>query len=242
MTSNRRWTLGKLVAASALVLVSLLVLITNLGQRWIAEGLSRVSPGAVYFVDTDRPAVALTIDDGPDPVASPRILDVLDRHGARATFFLITERVPGNEAVLERMLDEGHEIGNHMTRDEASISLPSEAFERDLLAAHEVLSRFAAQRWFRPGSGYFNREMLKIAERHGYTTVLGSAYPFDSEIPSTSFAERHILANVRPGSIIILHDVGDRGLRAAATLEAILPELAARGLEVTTLSGLIDGA
>lgn len=241
MTSDRKWTWGKVVAGSALVLVGLVFVLTNLRQRWVAEGLSRVSPEILYFVETDRQAVALTIDDGPDAEATPRILDVLARHGARATFFLITERIPGNEEVVRRMLAEGHEIGNHMTRDEPSISLSAEAFERELLEAHEVLSGFAGPRWFRPGSGYFDREMLATAERHGYTTVLGSAYPFDSEIPSTSYAERHIIANVRSGSIIIIHDVGERGLRTAATLDAVLPELKARGFQVGTLSQLIDG-
>lgn len=241
MTSNRKWAVGKLAAGSTLVLVALVFGAAKLSPRWVVGGLSRVSPEVLYFVETDRPRVALTIDDGPDPTATPQILDVLKRHGARATFFLITDRVPGNEAVLRRILDEGHEIGNHLTREVPSIRLPAERFERELIAAHEVLSRYAAQRWFRPGSGFYSPEMLKTAERHGYTTVLGSVYPLDAQIPSAWFAERHILAKVRPGSIIVLHDVGDRGLRTAATLGAVLPELEARGLEVTTVSELVDG-
>jgi len=241
MTSDRKWPSGKLAAGSTLVLVALVFGVATLSPRWFVGGLSRVSPEVLYFVETDRPTVALTIDDGPDPATTARILDVLERHGARATFFLITDRVPGNEAILRRILDEGHEIGNHLTREEPSIQLPAERFERELIAAHEVLAGYADQRWFRPGSGFYSPEMLETAERHGYTTVLGSVYPLDAQIPSASFAERHILANVRPGSIIVLHDVGDRGLRTAATLGAVLPELEARGLEVTTLSELVDG-
>lgn len=240
MTSSRKLALAGLAAGSALLLVAFAFGAAKLSPRWFLRGLSRASPEVLYFVETDRPAVALTIDDGPDPTSTPQILDLLERHGARATFFLITDRVPGNEAVVRRILDDGHEIGNHLTREGPSIRLPAERFERELVAAHEVLSSYAAQRWFRPGSGFYNRGMLKTAQRHGYTTVLGSVYPLDAQIPSASFAERHILANVRPGSIIVLHDVGERGTRTAATLGTVLPELEARGLEVTTLSELVD--
>jgi peptidoglycan/xylan/chitin deacetylase (PgdA/CDA1 family) len=72
-------------------------------------------------VDTRAKAVALTLDDGPDAATTPAILDLLRQHGARATFLLITSRVPGNEELVRRMLAEGHEIGNHMPRDEPSI-------------------------------------------------------------------------------------------------------------------------
>ncbi|MEE9579507.1 MAG: polysaccharide deacetylase family protein, partial [Gemmatimonadota bacterium] len=118
MTSDRKWPLGKLAAGSTLVLVALVFGVATLSPGWFVGGLSRVSPEVLYFVETDRPTVALTIDDGPDPATTARILDVLERHGARATFFLITDRVPGNEAILRRILDEGHEIGNHLTREE----------------------------------------------------------------------------------------------------------------------------
>jgi peptidoglycan/xylan/chitin deacetylase (PgdA/CDA1 family) len=233
--------LGKLAAGTAIVLAVSAFGAVTLGPRWVVGGLSRVSPEVLYFVDTDRPAVALTIDDGPDPASTPAILDVLERHGAEATFFLITDRVPGNDEVVRRILDEGHEIANHLTREEPSILLPADTFERELIEAHDVLLDYSAQRWFRPGSGFHSSEMLERAERHGYTTVLGSVYPFDAQIPSASFAERQILANARPGSIIVLHDGGDRGLRTAKALEAVLPELEARGLRVVTLSELVDG-
>ncbi len=238
MAANKRRR-GNVVLSGALVVVATVLFSASFEQRWIARALSEISPEVLYFVDTERTAVALTIDDGPDPEATPAILDVLEQHGAHATFFLITERVPGNEALVRRILDEGHEIGNHMTREEPSIVLSAERFERELRAAHEVLTDFAPQRWFRPGSGYFDQQMLDAAKRLGYTTVLGSAYPLDSEIPSAPFAARHILANIGPGSIIVLHDVGERGLRTAATLAAILPELEARGFQVTTLSKLV---
>ncbi len=207
---------------------------------WIVSILAKRSLGVLYLVDTQEPVVALTIDDGPDPIGTPRILDVLDQHDARATFFLITSHIPGNEEVVFRAVEEGHELANHLTADERSILLSPSEFERKLLESHDVLSRFADVHWFRPGSGWYNAEMLSILHEHGYRCVLGSVYPFDPQIPSAWFAARYVLRNVRPGSIIVLHDYGGRGERTASALATILPELNRRGFRVVTLSELLE--
>lgn len=226
----RRFSTFALMAAAAVAV--------PLNPGWVVSVLSRLSPEVTYFVETERPAVALTIDDGPDPSTTPQILDVLKRHGARATFFVVSERVRGNEELLGRIRDEGHEIANHLTEDEPSLLLPAGTFEEKLRTAQETLAPFDESRWFRPGSGWYDRQMIATVGRYGYSTALGSVYPFDALIPSARFSERYVLAHARPGAIVVLHDVGARGIRAAAALDAILPALAARGLEVTTLSDL----
>jgi hypothetical protein len=82
--------------------------------------------------------------------------------------------------------------------------------------------------------------MLSILKKHGYRCALGSVYPFDAKIGFSGFAARHVLWNVRPGSIIILHDHGARGKRTTSTLATILPELNRRGFRVVPLSELAD--
>jgi peptidoglycan/xylan/chitin deacetylase (PgdA/CDA1 family) len=207
---------------------------------WIVAMLAQRSPKVVYFARTQEPVVALTIDDGPDAVATPRILDVLTRHGARATFFLITSRIPGNEGIVARIVEENHELANHLTVDEPSIQLSPADFERRLLEAHGALSEFADVRWFRPGSGWYNDAMLATLRRLGYRCVLGSVYPFDPQLPCAWFSAHYVLWTVRPGSIIVLHDHGARGERTAAALDTILPALNRRGFRVVTLSELLD--
>jgi peptidoglycan/xylan/chitin deacetylase (PgdA/CDA1 family) len=189
--------------------------------------------------------VALTIDDGPDPATTPAILDVLEQNGAHATFFIITSRVAGNEDLLRRMVAEGHELGNHMFRDEPSIELSSEEFERQIRLSHEVLSEFAAIRWFRPGSGRYDARMLDAIERRGYRCALGSAYPFDPQIRWSWFSRRFILSTVQEGSVVILHDWDSKGRRTAKTLAKLLPALRERGFRIVTLTeleGLRTGA
>jgi len=200
--------------------------------------LARDNPRVLYQVETRAKAVALTIDDGPDAATTPEILRILERHGAHATFFIITSRVPGNEELLRHMRAEGHELGNHLVRDEPSLNLPAPEFERQLVESHEVLSCFAAVRWFRPGSGRYDARMLATLEAHRYRCALGSVYPFDPQIRWSWFSKRFILSNVRPGSVIILHDWDAKGRRTAKTLSNVLPVLAERGFRVVTLSEL----
>ena len=205
---------------------------------WLFSLLAWQSPQVLYFVDTPQPVVALTIDDGPDATTTLQILDVLKQYDSHATFFLITNRIPGNEDLVRRAIAEGHEIGNHLIEDFPSIDLPPVEFERQLLQADEALSQFAEPRWFRPGSGWYNQTMLSIANKHDYKSALGSVYPLDPQIPSSWFAAQYILWNVEPGSVIILHDSGRKGQRTIETLKVILPELKRRGYKVVTLSEL----
>ena len=189
-----------------------------------------------------RPAIALTIDDAPDRVTTPGILDTLRAHGAHATFFVITSQldtvVP--DPLLDRMQREGHEIGNHLTRDRVAIRLDSATFEHDLAAADSILRWYGPVRWVRPGSGFYSQRMARTMHRGGYECALGSVYPFDAGLGWRWLSERYILAHARSGAIIILHDREQRGERTAAVLGRVIPVLRSRGYDVVTLSELAN--
>jgi peptidoglycan/xylan/chitin deacetylase (PgdA/CDA1 family) len=204
--------------------------------RWLVPRIAARSPGCLYSVPTAQRTVALTFDDGPDRAHTREILDVLAANDTRATFFLISERVTGNEALVSAIVGEGHELGNHLTRDEPSIRLAPDAFEAAARDAGAVLARFAPVRWLRPGSGWYDAAMLATIERLGYRCALGSVYPYDPHIRSARVASAYILANVRPGAVIVLHEGGARGPRTVETLRRVLPVLRARGYGVVTLS------
>jgi peptidoglycan-N-acetylglucosamine deacetylase len=209
---------------------------------WLLNVLPALFPGCLYRVQTAVPLVALTIDDGPDPTTTPLLLAELERHQAHATFFLISSRVVGQERLVHDLVRAGHEIGNHLVEDLPSIGLGPSAFEAALLAAHRTLAPFGPLVWARPSSGWYSREMIAIMRRHGYRCALGSVYPLDAALASVGFARSFILRNAGSGRIIILHDGGRRGQRTAQVLQAILPELRRRGLQVVTLSQLVRGA
>jgi peptidoglycan-N-acetylglucosamine deacetylase len=210
--------------------------------EWLIDQLARRYPGCLYRVPPQAPPVALTIDDGPDPSSTPLILAELRRQEARATFFLIAGRIRGQEQLVRTIASEGHELGNHFTRDRASIRLSSSAFEADLLLAHRALAPYGAIKWARPGSGWYSRAMIDIMRRHGYRCALGSIYPFDATIPSPVLAARYIMWHARPGAVVVLHDGGSRGRRTAAVLSEVLPELRRRGYRVVSLSELAAAA
>lgn len=209
-----------------------------LQPEWLITKLRQSSPEVLYSVETKQSVVALTIDDGPDADDSPKILKVLDEYDAHATFFLITDHIPGNETLVRRMVAEGHELGNHLTADEPSIDLSNQVFERELIEADEVLSDYMDVRWMRPGSGWYNDDMLATIKKHGYQCALGSVYPYDPQISFSWFSAYYVLWKAKPGSVIVLHDHGTRGKRTADALKIILPELERQGFQVVTLSEL----
>lgn len=208
-------------------------------RAWLLDRLARLYPGCVYQVPTRDRLIALTLDDGPDAITTPLILAELRRHGARATFFLITGRIRGQEPLVRQLVAEGHELGNHFTRDRPSICLSADEFARDLDEAHQILVKYGSVHWARPGSGWYSRAMIATLERQGYRCALGSVYPYDASIPWSGFATWYILRNARPGAILVLHDGGARGRRTARVLGAVLPALRQRGYQVVSLSELV---
>lgn len=206
--------------------------------RWGAEILALYSPDVTFFARATQPRIALTIDDSPDADETAAILDVLKAQGSRATFFVIGGKIAGNEALLGRIRAEGHEVGNHTFHGRMSLFLASRVLASELEATDRLLGVGGDARWFRPGSGYFSRGMLDVAERLGYRVALGDIYPLDARLPWPQFHAWYIVRNARPGSIVVLHDGGGRGFRAAETLRRALPALKQKGLSVVTLSEL----
>src|SRR5687767_3153028 len=106
---------------------------------WLVNNVAAAHPGCLYHVDRDDKTVALTLDDGPDSTTTPELLKILAINHARATFFLIGNKLPGNDTLVARLVREGHEIGNHFSEDKASIGLRPRAFVRSFLTTDSAL-------------------------------------------------------------------------------------------------------
>lgn len=223
-------------------------LLARMGSRLLtpfARLMSRL-PGprnVLWCVKTRQKAVALTIDDGPHALVTPALLDVLRRHEARATFFVHGENAvaAGNEGLVERIHEEGHELANHTWRDEQSSKLSHQAFARSLRDTHDVLSEVYDATLFRPAGGWPGRWcwVARAAKKqHSYTTVLASVYPQDVRISSPEVVVDLLVRQAHDGAILVVHDGKPERRRVARILDAALPRLEERGFRVLTVSEL----
>jgi peptidoglycan/xylan/chitin deacetylase (PgdA/CDA1 family) len=228
--------LATVVIASAVLLVAACT--REAEPRWLLRALPGEYPEIVYFVPTTSPAVAMTIDDGLDAETTPLILKTLKAHGASATFFVLSDSIAGHEVLLQRVLYEGHEIGHHMTEDEVTVSLKPAAMAQKFHRAAQTLDAFAPITWFRPGSGRYNDAVLELTRSRGYRIALASVAPLDTVIHNPARMAGFVNRMVEPGSVVVLHDVGERGRRTVETLKLLLPKLKDRGYAVVSLSRL----
>jgi peptidoglycan-N-acetylglucosamine deacetylase len=211
--------------------------------RWrepVTRVVSRMIPADVlWYVDTDAPVFALTFDDGPGLQSTPGLLDVLARHRARATFFLVGERVQARPELVGAITAAGHEIANHLMRDERSVLTPDPRFRRDLARVSELLAPYGPVRWFRPGSGVFTRRMLRSAAEQNLRAVLGTLVAGNRGGPADDRIARDLLAGIRPGSIVVLHEGTPERRGVVRTTDELLTALADRGLSAVTVSELV---
>jgi len=150
----------------------------------------------------------LTFDDSPTKYTND-ILDCLKTYNIKAIFFIISDYIDGNEKIMDRIVNEGHMIGNHGTKDRPHILLDSKSFEKDILECDNKIKPWIKnndRKYFRPGFGLFNNNMIEIVKKYNYTILLGNIYPHDYFIKSVSLNTWYIKKKLKHGSIIILHD------------------------------------
>jgi peptidoglycan/xylan/chitin deacetylase (PgdA/CDA1 family) len=207
--------------------------------RGPVRAAARRWPDILFRAGAERRAVALTLDDGPDPSVTPAVLDLLAAAGCRATFFALGRAAERHPAIVARLVDEGHELGNHGWQDRPARALAAAEFEADLMSAHEVLAEHAPVSLMRPGSGLIRADQRRALRRRGYCCVLGSVYPLDAHLPQGPALGALVARWARPGDIVVLHEGPRSRVRVVAMLAAALEGLRERGLEATTVGGLL---
>ncbi|PYC76545.1 polysaccharide deacetylase family protein [Micromonospora arborensis] len=204
-----------------------------------------LAPGAVvvvWSVPTGQRLVALTFDDGPAPQWTPMVLDTLAQHRVPATFFLVGAQVRRHAHVVRGRLA-GHEVGNHSWAHRDLAQLDAVAAYDDLSRSHDAIADVtgSAPRLVRPPYGHLGGAVLHAAARLDYRLVLWSAQMVEREFPGDPAGHaRRIVADVRPGTILLGHDVGpQRRLVALRGLPAMIDGLRARGFTFVTVSALL---
>ncbi len=203
--------------------------------------LERLTPQVTYRVRTKLPLIALSFDDGPHPIYTPQVLEILKLHGAKATFFLIGDRAWRHPEIVARIKADGHEVGNHYQYfRHGLVLLHSDAdFVRNLEDVQRTLGLGDGQKVFRAPGGLARSSQLRLARDRGYTCALGCAYPHDPAHPPLQYIRWLIEKNLAPGTIVILHDGIPDPTRAIQALPHILAEGRKRGLTFVSIGELL---
>jgi len=197
---------------------------------------------ALGKIESDRKVVALTFDDGPNPDATPKILDTLRQKGVRATFFVLGSHAERWPELVRRIAHEGHQIGNH-GYFHRKLQFKSPFYvSRDIRLGIRAIKRAGAPapKYFRAPHGFRSPWTTPIASSYGERTVGWSLGVWDSDRPGVEEIVRRTLEGIEPGSIVLLHDGdgynpdGDR-MQTAAALPMIIDRLKQEGYEFATL-------
>ena len=179
--------------------------------------------------------VYLTFDDGPDPEWTPRIMDVLDASGARATFFVIGRAAERSAPLLRRLRASGHEIGNHTYSHHHPWTMSTARARREVRDGAESIAQALgeAPRWFRPPHGRLRHAMADEAQNGGQRVVLWSLSAIDWGPLGRVERIAARLDHVDAGDIVLMHDSRNRHNHPEETLRALpafLGRLRGRGL------------
>lgn len=203
-----------------------------------------VRPYLIHRVKTARLLIAITFDDGPDPVYTPRILDLLKRHGDRATFFVTGQKVERFPQIAGRIAQEGHELGNHSYTHARLTRKSALAIRQEIERTEEILAGLTGQqpKLFRPPYGAVNKVVLEQAQARGYRVVLWS-WTQDSNDwrdPGVAAIVRKVAGGAKPGDIVLMHDSGGNRRQTVEALAQILEQLHQRGYRFVTVSELLS--
>ena len=243
---NSRWQPTLLIRASIVLhLLALIVVIVEPGQwRW-ALGAVLANHGVLTLAGlwprshwlgpnwTRLPAaaaarneIALTIDDGPDSIVTPRVLDLLDRYAAQATFFCVGEKAARYPDLCREIVRRGHAVENHSQHHRHYFALMGySGLMRELQAAQDTLAAITGRRsvFFRAPAGLRNPFLDPVLARLGLQLASWSVRGFDTRISNVERVKHKLLGGLRAGAILLVHD--GNAARTSGGLPVILEVL-----------------
>ena len=213
------------------------------GYLLAVEEVSRIQaeeeniPGGMgTYEEAERMLIALTFDDGPTG-STEKILDTLERYGARATFFVLGSMVEANEDIIRRAHRGGSEIFGHSWSHSRLTGLSYDQVSSDIARTHEAITNIIgeAPRFFRPPYGVSNDIVRQASRNLGFTMINWDVDPSDWATTDPDVIYDSIMEVIRPDSVMVLHDSRPS---TAAAMERVVPSLIEKGYRLVTLSEL----
>ncbi|MBX5437509.1 MAG: polysaccharide deacetylase family protein [Alicyclobacillaceae bacterium] len=192
----------------------------------------------------DRKRVALTFDDGPDQVWTPQILRILAQYAVKATFMCVGRRVQEHPQVLQWLVREGHEVGNHTFSHPNLTKIPLVEVRNQIVQTENEIHRVSGvrPRFFRPPYGALSDEVIREVRALGDIIIFWDVDSLDWARLTAVQVATNVLAHTAPGTIILMHSAGGNGESLANTVQAlpyIIQTLREQGYTFTTVSDLL---
>lgn len=204
--------------------------------RWVNPAWTRVFVPWVMFKGRSD-AICLTFDDGPHPEHTPAVLDVLNRYGVKGTFFLRGDRIAGNEALVRRMFDAGHGIGNHGWSHRSLWFRPGAEIRLEIERTASTIASVIGQRpsLFRPPCGRFDSRFRRIMQETDHRLVLWSLLSYDWAEADSAAVGKTVEKHLHPGAVLVFHDGHRRGALLSAVLPQVIESVRRRGLDFVVI-------
>ncbi|MBU9710766.1 polysaccharide deacetylase family sporulation protein PdaB [Evansella tamaricis] len=214
------------------------------GQSQVPVFTTDDQPVAIYKVNAEDKRIALTFNISWGEERAIPILDTLKEHEIdNATFFISAAWAERHPEVVERMVEDGHEIGNHGFRHEHYTNWDDEKIKSDIQTSHRIIQEVTKEgpTYLRPPNGSFDERVLKIAENLNYDVIHWSIDSKDWENPGVDAIVENVTSQVTNGDIVLLH-ASDSAKQTKEALPQIIAELNEQGFKFTNVSDLISGA
>ncbi len=186
----------------------------------------------------DRKEIAITFDDGPHPKYTPKLLSILKRYNAKATFFVVGEQAAKYPFLVKAEIAAGHQVGNHTYHHVNLTKIPVEGVATEIKACGDVIKSITgtAPHAFRPPGGDYNTPVAEASEALGYTMILWTDDPGDYASPGDIVIQDRLLTTANNGGIVLIHD----GVQQTVdVLPRILAFLHAQGYKFITIDEMM---
>ena len=190
----------------------------------------------LFYIDDAARAIALTIDDGPDPAYTPQVLQLLHKYQVTATFSMIGIHVAAYPDLARMVTEAGHQIANHTWTHADLARSPAHLVHSELARASQAIHAATGVQpvLFRAPYGAWSAAVIRQCEHMRMVPLAWSVDPRDWSRPGTRSIVRNIMRNTRPGSIILEHDGGGNRAQTVAALRIVLPRLLDEGYHFRT--------
>jgi peptidoglycan-N-acetylglucosamine deacetylase len=231
----------------------ILVILISFGMVWFCIFFDEavfVRKKSIFRVNETQKVVALTFDDGPSFVWTPRILDELKKANIKATFFVLGEHVAKYPEIARRIAEEGHELGNHTYDHHVLLYYTLEKLEKEIKDTELIIKKTTGKtaRYFRPPKAWLTTQEKKKIEELGYKVILWSLNSKDWVTFDDKYIVKYITRHIQPGDIILFHDGGgvfgtEGGNRheTVMTIPRLAEKLRQMGYKFVTISELLEG-